>query len=166
MALVADVSSSVMNSYVTAQEALAYFSDRGHSEDWDDVENQSSFLIGATNQIDWFMDFKGSKVESSQPLEWPRQDVFVDGEYVSITEIPTRVKQAVLELALASIDEDRVADSDMAGLQEVKVGTLKVVANAVGSWQTKKGPIPDVVYAILGKFINNSSGMFRRTVRT
>lgn len=166
MALIADISSSIMNSYVTEEEATEYFSDRGHSEDWDDVDDQSSFLITSTNQIDWFMRFKGSKVTSGQPLEWPRKDVLVDDAYIPTTEIPTRLKQAVLELALASIDEDRMSDSDMAGLQEVKVGTLKIVANAVGPWQKKKNPIPDVVYIILNKFINNSSGMFRRTERT
>lgn len=165
MALVADITSSVMNSYVTLQEANIYFSERGHSSSWDTAENQEGLLIGATNQLDWFMDFKGSKVESSQPLEWPRQDVLVDDEYLSTTEIPKRLKHAVFELALASIDEDRVADSDMAGLQEVKVGSLKVVANSVGPWQTKKRQVPSVIYAILSKLINNGSTMFRRVER-
>lgn len=165
MALVADITSSVMNSYVTTQEADIYFSERGHAETWDSVTNQAAFLIGATNQLDWFMNFKGSKVESNQPLEWPRQDVLVDGEYLSTTELPKNLKHAVFELALASIDEDRVAESDMAGLQEVKVGSLKVVANSIGPWQPRKKQIPSVVYTILSKLIENGSTMFKRVER-
>ena len=167
MALVADIASSVMNSYVTEAEAAAYFADRGHGEVWEDVENPAAFLISATNQIDWFMNFRGSKVSSSQPLEWPRIDVFDESglEYISSTEIPVRVKQAVFELALASIDSDRMADSDMAGLQEVKVGSLKIVSNMVGPWQERKRPIPPVVYRILNGLITNSSNMFKRVER-
>lgn len=166
MALVADMTSSVFNSYVTTQEASAYFADRGHGEAWDNIENPAAFLISATNQIDWFMDFKGSKVETTQPLEWPRQDVLVDDEYLSTTEIPKALKHAVFELALASIDEDKLQESDMAGLQEVKVGSLKIVSNMVGPWQKQKRQIPKVVYIILSKLIHNSSTMFRKVERT
>lgn len=167
MALVADINSSIMNSYVTVAEAAAYFTDRGHGEVWEDVDNPAAFLISATNQLDWFMKYKGSKVSVSQPLEWPRKEVFDSSGlgYISTTEIPTRVKHAVFELALASIDADRMADSDMAGLQEVKVGSLKIVSNMVGPWQTKKQPIPPVVYRILTGLIDNSSSMFHNVVR-
>jgi hypothetical protein len=126
MALDTDINSSVMNSYVTAQEANTYFANRGHGETWEDIENPDAFLISATNQIDWFMNFLGSKVRSEQPLEWPRTDCYdsKNQAYVPIDVIPTKVKHAVLELAIVSLDEDRLADSDMAGLQEVKVGSL------------------------------------------
>lgn len=168
MALITDINSSVMNSYVTAQEANTYFANRGHGETWEDIENPDAFLISATNQIDWFMNFLGSKVSSEQPLEWPRADCYdsKNQAYVPIDVIPTKVKHAVLELAIASLDEDRLADSDMAGLQEVKVGSLKVVSNLVGPWQETKKPIPPVIYRILSGIITNSSSMFRRTVRT
>lgn len=167
MALNADITSSVMNSYVTTLEASTYFTDRGHGEAWEDLDNPAAFLITATNQLDWFMKFKGNKVSVSQPLEWPRMDVLdSDGyTYISVTEIPVRVKQAVLELALQSIDADRVADSDMAGLQEVKVGSLKIVSNMVGPWQEKKRPIPNVIYRMLSGLTTNSSSMFKRVER-
>lgn len=168
MALITDINSSIMNSYVSILEASEYFENRGHAEDWEDVVNQEAFLISATNQIDWFMVFLGSKVASTQPLEWPRVDCYdsKNQAYVPIDEIPTKVKHAVMELSIASIDEDRMADSDMAGLQEVKVGSLKVVSNIVGPWQESKKPIPTVVYMILKGVISNSSSIFRRTVRT
>jgi len=168
MALITDINSSIMNSYVTAQEADAYFSNRGHGETWEDIDNPDAFLISATNQIDWYMNFLGSKVISSQPLEWPRKECFdtKNQSYISTNEIPVKVKHAVLELAIQSLDEDRLADSDMAGLQEVKVGSLKVVSNLVGPWQETKKAIPQVIYKILGGVISNSSSMFRRTVRT
>lgn len=167
MALDADITSSVMNSYVTEAEAITYFADRGHGETWDDVISPDGFLISATNQIDWFMNFKGEKVAADQPLQWPRNYVYNDNgtAYLSITEIPTRLKQAVFELAIQSIDEDRLLDSDMAGLQEVKVGSLKIVANMVGPWQEKKRAMPSIIYRILGPLITSSSTMFRRAER-
>lgn len=166
MALVSDINSSIMNSYVSISEAATYFSERGHGDAWDDVSDPAAMLISATNQIDWFMNFQGEKVSITQPLEWPRQYVYDRyGNELPNDEIPLRVKQAVLELAIASIDEDRLQDSDMAGLQEVKVGSLKVVSNMVGPWQDKKAPIPTVCYVILKDLISNSSSMFHNVVR-
>lgn len=167
MALVADINSSVMNSYVTVEEADAYFADRGHGDAWATVTTKEAMLISATNQIDWFMTFKGTKVATSQPLEWPRYDVLDDNtlEYLPSTEIPKRLKTAVLEMAFSSIDEDRMADDDMAGLQEVKIGSLKVVSNMVGPWQQQKRKVPVHIYKILGGLIENSSSMFKRVVR-
>jgi len=160
MPLVTTVGGSVSNSYVSSSEADAYFETRNHSADWETVEDPEKFLITATNQIDWFFKFNGSRTSSDQALEWPRYECYdykLD-EYVVSDEIPKKVKYAVYELILASIEEDRFQESDMAGLQEIQVGSLRVKANSSGAWQNGKKPIPDIVTRLLSGYSNMTSG--------
>jgi hypothetical protein len=166
--LITEIGNPEMNSYVSSKEAADYFYQRSHAESWDDIDNYDAFLISASNQIDWYLSFPGTKVNPDQPLEWPREGVFdtKNQSQISSSIIPRKIKYAVLELVLSSIDDDRIADSDMAGLQEVKVGSLKVVSNLVGPWQDTKATIPDVVYKILDGIVLSTGSMFRRVIRT
>lgn len=168
--MITEIGNPNMNSYVSVDEAFEYFESRSHGEAWEDIDNYESFLITATNQIDWYLSFPGSKTDPSQPLEWPRKDVFDEKNqtYIKSNIIPKKIKYAVLELALVSIEEDRTFDSDMLGLQKVKVGTLEVVANSSGIWQGKKSTIPDIIYRILDGIITDSgsTSMFKRVIRT
>lgn len=164
----ATVGGTVSNSYVTLDEANAYFSSRNFSSAWEDVEDPNSFLITATNQIDWFMQFNGKRTTTTQALSWPRTDVYDSrlDEYVASDIIPNKVKYATLELVLSSLSADRFADDDMAGIQEVKIGTLKVVANSSGAWQNKKKPMPDIIYRILSGLTKGTNiDMFSRVQR-
>jgi len=170
MAINATIGGSVSNSYVTLDEADTYFESRNHSSDWDecDDETKEKHLITATNQIDWFFDFNGSKTDSTQALSFPRYECYDNklDEYVESDIIPNKVKYAVFELVLASLNEDRFADDDMIGLQEVQIGTLRVKANSSGSWQKSKQPIPEVVYKILSGLSSlTNSSMFSRVIR-
>lgn len=45
--------------------------------------------------------FQGGKVSSDQPLQWPRQNVYIDGFLVGNDTIPSDAKKAVYELAYA-----------------------------------------------------------------
>lgn len=166
--MITDINDPAMNSYVTAKEAADYFYQRSHGEAWDDIDNYEAFLITGSNQLDWYLTFPGSKVNPEQPMEWPRKDVFDEKNQSNIdsNSIPRKIKYAVLEFILASIDEDRTFDSDMAGLQEVKVGSLKVVSNMVGPWQDKKTTIPESVYKILDGIVINQGGVFKYVTRT
>ena len=54
----------------------------------------------------------------------------------------------------------------MAGIQQVQVGSLKIVANSVGTWQSKKKPMPDMIYTILSGLLDPTSNtMFSRVIR-
>lgn len=167
--MITEIGNPDMDSYVSSEEANEYFLNRSHGDAWEDIDDIEPFLITATNQIDWFMSFSGYKKDSEQPLEWPRKEVFdkKNQSLVASDIIPRKIKQAVLELAFSNIESDRTADSDMIGLQKVKVGTLEVVANSSGSWQEKKSTIPSIIYKILDGLILDygSSSMFKQTVR-
>lgn len=164
----ATVGGTTSNSYVTEAEVDAYMESRNHSSLWSDVEDAEPFIISATNQIDWFMKFNGYKTSSIQALMFPRSDCYdykLD-EYVASDIIPQKVKYATCELILASLEEDRFKDSDMAGIQQVQVGSLKIVANSVGTWQSKKKPMPDIIYQILSGMLDPiSNTMFSRVIR-
>jgi len=164
----ATVGGSVSNSYVTIEEADQYFTSRNHSSDWESVTDKDKFLITATNQVDWYFNFNGVRTSDTQALEFPRTECYDSklDQYVASDEIPKKVKYAVFELVLASIDEDRFQDSDMTGLQEVQVGTLRIKSNSSGIWQDKKKPVPDIVVHVLSGLINNlNSSLFSRVVR-
>lgn len=164
----ATIGGTTSNSYVTIDEVNTYMDNRNHSEEWANIDNTEPFLISATNQIDWFIKFNGEKVLSTQALMFPRNNCYdykLD-EYVASDIIPIKVKNAVCELILASLEEDRFKDNDMAGIQQVQVGSLKIVANSVGAWQTKKKPIPDIIYRILSGLLDPMSNtVFSRAIR-
>ena len=167
MSIDATVGGEVSNSYVTLAEADAYFESRNYATAWDEIEDPDSFLITATNQIDWFMDFNGSRTSSTQALEWPRFEAYdykLD-EYIASDIIPNKVKYGVLELVLASLEEDRFTDGDMDGIQEVKVGSLQVKANS-SAWQPRKESIPKIVNQILSGLVKpTANGVFSRVTR-
>jgi hypothetical protein len=168
--IVTEIGNPEMNSYVSSTEAEDYFAQRIHAETWEDIDNDESFLITATNNIDWYLSFPGIKTSTTQPLEWPREGVFDTKNQSSIDSniIPVKIKYAVLEFALSSIQADRTIDSDMAGLQEVQIGTLKVKSNSSGSWQETKTVIPEIIYKILdGIIVSAGAGtMFKTVIRS
>ena len=149
MALITTIGADTANSYVTVAEAVAYFADRAHAEAWETLENQASALVTASRQLDWYAKWKGVKTYVSQSMGWPRAEVQLpDGSYESSLIIPQAVKVAVFELALSSIDTDRTADSDMAGLAEIRAGSIDLKADD-GLYNTKPKAIPVKIWNIL-----------------
>jgi len=164
MALDATVGGVAANSYVTLEEASAYFVDRLHAEGWSNlaVEDQPKALITASMQLDWYARWKGSKVSVSQSMGFPRVGLLLpDGTEYDSTLVPPEVKKAVYELVLASVDVDRTADSDMAGLAEIKAGSVQLKADD-GLYNTKPKTIPTKVWKIINDFtLRASSGLVR-----
>jgi hypothetical protein len=164
----ADIGTSTSNSYLTLDEVNEYFATRSYSSEWDSITDKEQFIISATNQIDWFFEFNGERISDTQALQFPRQNCYdykLD-KFVAVDEIPQKIKYAVCELILASLSEDRFQESDLAGLQEVQVGSLRVKANSAGAWQDKKQPIPEIVYQILSGLSKATvNSMFSRVVR-
>jgi hypothetical protein len=82
--------------YVSLAEANEYFSDRLHADAWADASDadKDKALAMAAKAIDR-QPLKGRKTDPSQPLAFPR---YPD------TEIPTTVKEACCEEALALLE--------------------------------------------------------------
>ena len=104
-------------SYIDVAFADAYFLKRGINE-WASLENKESLIIRAMDYIENNYSYKGTKLVSTQSLQFPR---VIDGE----TVYPLALKNAVCELALKSNDEDLLADTDKTTIRE-KVGALEI----------------------------------------
>lgn len=150
MALNAIVGSPDANSYVTVAEANIYFLDRVHSGAWEDFEYKASALITASQMLDWYVKWKGYKATSEQSMKWPRLNVVRrDGSAVATDIIPKEVKVATFELALASLEKDRTIDDPMAGIEQVKAGTLMIKADNGDFDSTAADTIPEKIWKIL-----------------
>jgi hypothetical protein len=130
--IVATVGAANANSYATTTEAAAYFTDRLQVSAWaTNADDQARALIMATRRLDQF-EFRGTKTTTTQALKWPRVDTFdEDGEEYATNAIPTFVKHATFEQALAFLKANAEAYDPLAGdgldrFDSVKIGPLAV----------------------------------------
>ena len=105
------------DSYIDVDFADSYFLKRGITQ-WASLTNKESLIIRAMDYIENNYSYKGTKLVSTQALQFPR---LIDGE----TVYPIALKNAVCELALKSNEEDLLADTDKTTIRE-KVGTLEI----------------------------------------
>lgn len=109
------------NSYVTTAELETFASNRGKTL----VADPGELLILAMDFLEQ-QNFKGCKKASDQSLQWPRTDVCIDSYYFDIDKIPTELKNAQMQIALA-IDEGNSPDAVIdRKVKREKVDTLEV----------------------------------------
>lgn len=165
MALNATVGGADTNSYVTLNEAASYFESRAHAEAWEDEDEQDKVLVTASQAIDWYTSWKGQRVNGTQAMCWPRVGVLNKvGELYSESVVPKDVKTAVYEMALASLESDRMADGDLDGLSKVKAGSLLIETDD-NMYNKKPNAIPEHVVKILSALATNSGIGVVRLVR-
>lgn len=85
-----------MSSYATVEDGTTYLADRLFAGAWDSATDadKTKALAHATKIIDTLR-YKGSKAETDQLNEFPRDDD---------TEVPTPIVEASIEIALALLD--------------------------------------------------------------
>jgi len=91
------------NSYITAAEYSAWSDARfGASRSTEPVDDDAIEAL-IFRAMDYFeaQEFQGSKVRSTQSLQWPRYGVSIDGYSASSASIPSEVKASIYELAYA-----------------------------------------------------------------
>lgn len=109
------------NSYATEAELLAYATARGITI----VGDQTQLLIRAMDFLE-SQRFIGYKAASDQVLQWPRNGVVIDGWDIASDAIPTKVKTAQMEIALAmDADSDPMAVTDP-DIKTQSVGTISI----------------------------------------
>lgn len=160
MALNATLGASDANSYVTQAEATAYFEDRMHASAWAAVTEKDPLLITASQMLDWYINWKGDKASVAQSMQWPRDGAIrPDGTEIDDDVLPPEVKTAVYELALSSISADRTADDPLAGIGQLRAGSLMIKSGAEKPNQTNADPVPDHVYRVLSDLYNQGSSI-------
>lgn len=158
---------SAANTYVSVEEASAYFETRLNASSWVDALSsiQESALITASNYLDQNFDWEGCKVFDAQSMDWPRSGVVscdagcdvtcnnVCGSsvaYIDSDSIPDQIKDATLEMSLNLLNNN--TEADMAnvnrGIKTAKVDVLSVTYFENGRNMIKT--IPDSVRKIVG----------------
>ena len=166
MALIATPGAVDANSYVSLAEGEAYFLDRSHVSSWDSWAEKSESLMLASQMLDWYTTWKGNKTATTQSMQWPRTGALrPDGTEIDSDVIPNDVKTAVFELALSSISEDRTKDSDLAGLEQIKAGSLMIKSDSGDIDSTAKKTIPEKVWKILSDLTQLGGAGIVRLVR-
>lgn len=111
------------DSYVTLAEFKAWADKRGVTYGTDEAVTQQ--IYRAMDYIE-SLNFIGEKSDENQALQWPRDQVVIDGYYIDSDEMPSELKVAVYESIKAEIDGDsRMTASDRRTISE-KVGELQV----------------------------------------
>lgn len=102
MALIIEDGSIVSgaDSYATVAELRAYAAKRGVTLPAEDSDCEA-LLIKAMDYLQSYEDrFKGSRVQATQPVSWPRVDVCVYGFYIAADAIPQALIDAQVSLAI------------------------------------------------------------------
>jgi hypothetical protein len=111
------------DSYVTLAEFKAWADKRGVTYGTDSAVTQQ--IYRAMDYIE-SLNFIGEKSDENQALQWPRDQVVIDGYYIDSDEMPNELKVAVYESIKAELDGDsRMTASDRRTISE-KVGDLQV----------------------------------------
>jgi len=110
--LVETIGSASANTFGTQAEADTYFDNRLNVSDWTgaDSDDKDRALLQAAIEM-CLMAWKGTRVDSTQALCWPRDEVVnpdlpwasqepQDSYYYETTEMPDRIKHSQFELAL------------------------------------------------------------------
>lgn len=118
------------NTFVSLSDANTYFDGRLYATDWDnatDTEKEGA-LIEATihlNQLDYY----GERADTTTPqaLKFPRANLpYIDGYQPSDSEIPTEIKNATCEEALAILKNDPLSLKSIDEYESVKLGDINV----------------------------------------
>jgi hypothetical protein len=111
------------DSYVTLAEFKVWADKRGVTYGTDSAVTQQ--IYRAMDYIE-SLNFIGEKSDENQALQWPRDQVVIDGYYIDSDEMPNELKVAVYESIKAELDGDsRMTASDRRTISE-KVGDLQV----------------------------------------
>lgn len=111
------------NSYVSADDFIAWADSRGiEYPSYPQIEQK---ILRAMDYIESLV-FVGEKHEETQPLQWPRDYVYIDGYSVESYEIPKELKAALYEAVKLEIDGDsKLAASERETASET-IGDISV----------------------------------------
>jgi len=119
------------NSYVTVNEADAYFTDRIDADDWTAASptKKAQALITATSILDE-QPWTGTAIVDTQPLAFPRAGIYFDprvGTSLILDDsyVPTRVVNATCELAMHLITNSGL-QNDTGSVLDLSVGPINL----------------------------------------
>lgn len=145
------------NSYISLADAETYFEGRLNASVWTaaTTANKNIALAQATRTLDANSRWLGTMVDpANQALEWPREEIEIDGAEWPATEIPQAVRNATAELALFLLSSDRTTDPGSAGLKSIGVGDGAVEIEFDNS--TEIEALPEAVTSMIWRWISSA----------
>lgn len=132
------------NSYVNEATLTAFATARGYTL----VDDEEVLLIQAMDYIE-SLSYKGVKRTSTQPLQWPRVDVYIDGYYLNSDTIPQQLKDGLCQTAIA-IDQGYGPQVDVPRTTTMeRVGDLEVQYAPGGPTRTINVKIKSALWKLL-----------------
>lgn len=156
------------NSFVTIDEIITYATNRGVELDAGSPLDESKIAVMAIKAMDYLnsLDWKGARVESDQPLCWPRQRVYVDCERISDNVIPRDIKYAQCQLCIyisLGIDIMPVSGAS-AFVKREKVGPIETEYSEAIAMSMGALPTMPLVDSLLEDYLSGG-GFSLRSVR-
>ncbi len=131
------------NSYISITDFTTYATARGVTL----VTGAEQLLVRAMDYIE-SLQYIGTKVESDQPLQWPRTGVYIDGYAFPDDDIPQQLIDGQCQVAIA-IDQGNDPLIDYApAVKRKKVGPLEL-EYSVGASVTINRKINNTLYKLL-----------------
>jgi len=143
-----------INSFVSEQELLDYFSARLNAETYTDTANQKAILL-ATTLIDQ-LEFTGAPTDINQPLQWPRSGVVNrNGQTISSDSITGKVKDATCELVYFLLRHDITDPIQYRQIYKLNSETIGQSKNTYKNSIAEK--LPDFVMDLLKPYLIDKS---------
>ena len=149
MALVVETGGIVSgaNTYVSLADFKAWADARGIAYGTDETVTQQIFR--AMDYVE-SLNFKGLKHTEEQPLQWPRDMVYIDSYSVNSDEIPPQLKLAVYEAIKIEIDGDsKLSASDRETISET-VGDISITYKSSSSMKRETPALTNALRKLVG----------------
>jgi hypothetical protein len=158
MSLNATVGGASANSFLTVDEATAYFANRLYASAWTgNAALQAAALITATQRLNQ-EEYCGSYVTLTQALKWPRVSTWdPDGRPYAFDAIPQALRDATCELALELLKNDLLAEVETKNLVALKAGPVELQFKEV----QRSGRLPEQVRRLIQHVLETQSGLVR-----
>ncbi len=165
------VSSPTFNAYCTVQFARDYQDSKLNTSfaSLSDAQVQR-LIVWASRQLST-LQWVGSKTVITQPLEWPRKYVYIEGgtaeneiydQYQFPWDaIPVFVQEATADLCGVFAEEDPTEELGLAGLKRLKVDTIEIESDIKSStaW------FPSSTRSLCYRYLKNTNAYSVRTER-
>lgn len=152
------------DSYITATEYQTWANARfgsGRSTAPANDAAAEQLILRAMDYFEGVM-FQGIKTYESQPLQWPRAWVVIDGYAKESDEIPTEVKKALYELTYAEEQGDGELNQVERKVQSETVGPISVTYSSGSSSRTLNPSVSRALNKLIKKGAGGSSFVVSR----
>lgn len=117
------------NSYRSTADIDSWVETNPHDSTWAGLTQaqKNGYAVMSCRVLNEQILWDGSRIDADQSLDLPRSGmVDKDNNFIDNDEIPTEVQDAQCELARLLAINDRTADADTAGFNQIKVGTIEL----------------------------------------